>query len=1446
MPRRTRSFSVLAAVALCLPNLGIAQPVEVEVHSFDPPTTNNQISDIFAVRINGQAVNVQRMVGFNVDTDNGGVTDGQHHYVHFSMRGPVDIEVDFLDTPAPPSYWIRPKAFKVNSSRVNNTVSFELYFPHYYVLRTDDNGNRHELYILADYFDENAPEPTDPNVLRSSDYLGLPNDGSTITSNDFSDAMTQIQNDPAKDIFYFEPGHYEFIGGGVGLGHHSGAGTYIAGGSVIRSGGFHATWQEGFWVRGRGALDYGTVAETGRPNGIRAHTSRNFAIEGIVSRGSREWNITARLSDDIFIKDLKVVNAWNTTNNDGIDTDRARRFHLEKAFVSASADNNSDKANGFDGSWYIGITRDVRDIYRGDVVTNSDAKSQKFGTETNADTFENILFEDFFAVNNGGPQSHIADSATFRNITFRNWHIDEEVVTNLIIAGWAGRNPTTGNINGMVLEDIYSYGSTTAAFGGYSASNLVQNVDITNLYLSGDGFATSTADLSNMAHTANFTVTTAPTVWAAHDRFGLVNQDVPMNGYAYHGSATWTKTSGPGNVLFANANDPETTVTFDARGEYVIRITADNTPTEFDELTVTVLDPTFTGEPKARFIMLPTFPLIGQSITFDGSYSSDPDGSVVQYDWDFGDGTLLTDGGATPTHSYANAGRFSVSLVITDDGNNTRTVYDFILVREGQQPFGGVAQSISGRVQAEDFDTGGPNMSYVDNSRGDGGDDVSSVPISQVYRPVEQFIEDFNWTPVPDIRASTDAADAGGYELFHIDSKNGVNEWISYTLDVTAAGIYDLTFRVNPGELNVDRYFSIYLDDVKMVDHEKWGRSNTYIDKTVTGIVIGNTGEHVIRIEFESDITSLNYMDFVLTGTPVPNACFTPTPASGFSPLEVTVDAACSDGGGGTLTRYDWNFGDGTVINDGSAIEVHTFTEDGSYTITLTVTSNSANIDQATGTVFVGNLLPTASFNFAPGNPDPGQTVSFDGSSSSDPDGTLTDFDWDFGDGTILNLDGTGSAPTHSYATDGSYTITLTVTDDQGDSDQFSGIIFVGNQPPVANLVSDKSTGLVPMTVRFNARGSTDPESNPLTYDWDFGDGTTLTDAGATPQHTYTAEGSYTATVTVIDSGALSDQASIGITVVTPGSSNLIYHFDFDANGGNGSTVNDVSGFGTAAPATTYTGNPPVPDDLFTASGPGDGFGGDFTASRSNMTFDAGKFNDQVSGESNAFTFIWTMQLLGFTSGGNDADRAFLEDTNGQLRIGAQGSESSGGLVGLRLRIGGNSMSTAPLDASSATVIAVTYSTTDNSFLVYTGSSYADLALHDRATLSASSIPSLAGLRVGDTSSRDPDMFIDDIRLYDNVLNLAELHAIGAPPPMPTVTMVALTQDASNWILSFPSELGFSYQVRTATTLASGPSSWTPIDTAQSGDGTILEFHLLKTIWPADPRRFFVVSISAE
>ena len=941
-------------------------------------TSISEESHLFDLRVNGEPVDVHFMVAMS---DPARTDWGHMHYAHISARGVLDVEVDLLDGAT--LNWIRPRAFMVQPTQEGNTVSFQLFFPHYYILEAHHNGLDHALVLFVDELPANAPQPTDPNVLTSTAAGIVPGAGREANQAAYNAARDQIRADPNLDILYIEPGHYHFAPN-----MRTGIGVWVAAGAYLDSGQVFSDWQEGFFLRGRGAVGNGAEFNSDGSLKLRYPDSRgqmfllrqarNFLFEGLTSRFSEDWNTVLRVGDDAQFRSWKVLNVLDWVNNDGINTERARRVLIDRYYVSAGADNSSDKANGKSGTLAFGFERDVQDITRRDGVFYSMAKAQKFGTESDADFMERFLFENMFSVRaTGGPQSHLADRATLRDFTARNWHVDSgSRLIEMNVAPW-GRNPTTANLRDMRFENIFTHSNGNVSFGTFSETTPIQDVELSNIWQNGQ-FATSTATMSlgTWAKEETFTVTVDPAVWAAHDRYGRVNEPVPMNAYFIDAAGnwssdqgpgtyavTWTVQSGPGTVTFSNTKDPQTTATFDERGEYVLRLTADNHPTVYDELTVTVFDPAFAGEPVARFIAFPTIPQVHKPVTFDASFSSDPDGMIVSYTWDFGDGTTLTTASPTTTHTFTNASIHEVHLTVTDNDGNRRRIRDWIVVRALERiPFGGVAHTVPGRIQMEHFDDGSPGIAFFDRSAGAVDPNDPYKPDPNAYRAPPEFIEEYFATRFPDIRPTADPETPGGHELHDINQPSGPTpEFVSYTLNVTQTGMYEMRIRMNPDLTTVDRRFNVYVNDQLVVSERAWGRRTTYGTTTVSDIPLNEMGEQVLKIEFLGSLGpngGINYFDLVRVGAPVPSADFTITPDSGVAPLAVTLDASASNGGGDAITNYAWNFGDGTIIPDGGAVETHTFLADNFYTISLTVTNESGNTDTRVLQFLVGETEP--------------------------------------------------------------------------------------------------------------------------------------------------------------------------------------------------------------------------------------------------------------------------------------------------------------------------------------------------------------------------------------------------------------------------------------------------------------------------------------------------------
>ena len=262
----------------------------------------------------------------------------------------------------------------------------------------------------------------------------------------------------------------------------------------------------------------------------------------------------------------------------------------------------------------------------------------------------------------------------------------------------------------------------------------------------------------------------------------------------------------------------------------------------------------------------------------------------------------------------------------------------------------------------------------------------------------------------------------------------------------------------------------------------------------------------------------------------IPVAAIT-APAIGTEGMPVTFDASASTDVDGTIISYDWDFGD-TMVGTGMNT-THTYALAGTYMVTLTVTDDTGATNMATTNITINvtpaNEAPVAMI-IAPPAAATGMAVTFDASGSTDIDGTIISYDWDFGD----TLTGTGVSATHSYAMAGTFTVTLTVTDDTGATNSVMTDIIVTdaappvNIPPVA-MITAPATAAIGMAVTFDASASTDLDGTITSYDWDFGD--TLTGTGVSATHSYAMAGTFTVTLTVTDDTGATNSAMTDIIV---------------------------------------------------------------------------------------------------------------------------------------------------------------------------------------------------------------------------------------------------------------------------------------------------------------------------
>lgn len=497
------------------------------------------------------------------------------------------------------------------------------------------------------------------------------------------------------------------------------------------------------------------------------------------------------------------------------------------------------------------------------------------------------------------------------------------------------------------------------------------------------------------------------------------------------------------------------------------------------------------------------FPFAGSAIDTD----------ILGYSWDFGDGTFGV--GQTPTHSYSNEGIYTVNLTITDD-DGAAVYFEIIVTVTNRAP------NADGRAL-----------------------NAPQPPGMDIYFTAEDS-DDPDPSDVPDLIyfwEFGDGQNANGMFVSHAYVGPGtytVN--LTVTDDNTASDMDSFTVTVNnqdpvavPGEdISVAKGENFTLngdgssdpDANDLIDSWSWdmasettlfGEEITYRfndtgEKTVTLTVTDqNGGSHQATLT----VTVLNDLPFNLSIV-----------ASNESIIQgETINFTGSANDADPIT-YSWDFGDNSTGATGNMTN-HTFVKTGIITVTLFVSDGMDEVN-ITMEIEVANISPEANFTASKDTVVQDEEITFDGSDSVDLGGDELTYHWDFGDDTT----GTGVSPKHSYTTAGTYTVELVVNDGTEESQAVSMEITVEdapNAPPTAVITLEVTTAKAGEVMVFDARASTDPTDDDLTYTWDFGDNTSKV-AGIVVTHAFGVAGSYNVTLTVSD-GVGEDEITSLVTI---------------------------------------------------------------------------------------------------------------------------------------------------------------------------------------------------------------------------------------------------------------------------------------------------------------------------
>ena len=451
-------------------------------------------------------------------------------------------------------------------------------------------------------------------------------------------------------------------------------------------------------------------------------------------------------------------------------------------------------------------------------------------------------------------------------------------------------------------------------------------------------------------------------------------------------------------------------------------------------------------------------------------------GKVDSWLWDFGDGTTST--AVSPTHVYTQTGSYTVQLSATNlSGTTTKTSVAPMVVSLPAVNFSATPATGNAPLTVRFINR---TAGKVDSWVWDFGDGTTSTAVS----PTHVYTQVGNYT------VTLSATNIGG-----TSTKTAVTP-IAVTLPPMPTANFGMSPAAGTAQLSV-RFINT---TTGKVDSWAWdfGDGNASTEKSPTHVYTqaGNYTVTLRATNLGGSNTKSSVSPVAVSAPPAPVANFGLTPAKGYAPLSVRFINTTT----GKVDSWAWDFGDGTASTEKAPTHIYAV---GTYNVKLTATNQGGSSIKIGAVPVVVSMpaLPVANFSMSPARGFADLTVHFTNRSSGKVDSWL----WDFGDGTTSAV----ANPTHVYPQVGNYTVKLSVTNLSGTNTKSTVTPLAVTLPPVPvpRFTASPASGYAPLTVRFTNR-------TPGTVDswlWDFGDGTTSTQAN--PTHVYTQVGNYTVTL---------------------------------------------------------------------------------------------------------------------------------------------------------------------------------------------------------------------------------------------------------------------------------------------------------------------------------------------
>jgi gliding motility-associated-like protein len=450
-------------------------------------------------------------------------------------------------------------------------------------------------------------------------------------------------------------------------------------------------------------------------------------------------------------------------------------------------------------------------------------------------------------------------------------------------------------------------------------------------------------------------------------------------------------------------------------------------------------------------------------ITVNGMVAIGSTGNIVDWLWDFGDGSPVSNIPDT-THQYVNGGVYTITLIVVSDSGCSDTTQHSVTI-----------YNTPVAVFQNDLVCVGDSTHFINGStiNGSGGSTISSLnwtlgdgTTSGLQSPVHQYVT------------------AGVYSTRLVATSNfGCSDTVQHnTIVHPKPNVHFITSNVCNGE-NVLFNNQSTIPTTDTIQSYRWNFGDGMINNNQnTSHLYSNPDSFNVQLVVRSNFGCSDSVSRSVNVNPNPQVNFSASDTTGCKQLCVTFQNTSTISTGNNAL-FVWSFGD-TSTTSNFVSPTHCYYNNASphsYTVSLTITSDSGCVSSQIKNNYI-TVYPNPTAQFTTANVCDGTHVPFTNLSTIPANATIQSYAWYFGDATPVD-NSVSAAGGHLYTSPNTYNVTLVLISNSGCTDSVSQPVTV-NPKPIANFTANDTAGCEPLCVSFQ-----NVSSNNASSLWDLGDG---------------------------------------------------------------------------------------------------------------------------------------------------------------------------------------------------------------------------------------------------------------------------------------------------------------------------------------------------------------------